>query len=284
MSIEGALVGLVLRKLWGFISRHAALFCNVDEDVKEVMSELESMRYLLHRANESTKEPWLKDLREVAYDIEDVIDCFEHGLQKGHKNPVEIIRNLINRHDVATRIKNIKKELQGILDRKEKYSSNNGASSSSQHHVSEVLEDPRDSSPEISTDNPVGIDESIKELVDWLRDGRLVGMPRIKDWFKKLFHLKRKRGRTPMVISVAGMSGIGKTLLVKQVHDNKKVKKYFKCRAWIKVPEPCTTAELLRLIIRELHNKKRMHEPQGLQSMDLHQLVGTLKSFSHLNR
>ncbi|XXG44163.1 hypothetical protein AAC387_Pa01g4035 [Persea americana] len=280
--LRSAVVHSVLRKLWEFISRHADLWRNADQYVKDIESELEYMKDLLRRANESTKEPWLKDLREVAYDIEDVIDCFEHGLQKGHKNPVEIIRNLFNRHDVATRIKNIKKELQEVLDREKKYTTNNGAGISSRHDVSEVMEDPRDSSPEISIDNPVGIEDSIKELVDWLREGRLVGTPRIEDWFRKLFHLKR--GLTPMVISVAGMSGIGKTLLVRQVHDNKKVKKHFKCHAWIKVPEPCTTEKLLRQIISELQNKKSVQDPQRLQSMDRHQLVETLKSFSHLKR
>ncbi|KAJ8650807.1 hypothetical protein MRB53_003830 [Persea americana] len=180
--LRSAVVHSVLRKLWEFISRHADLWRNADQYVKDIKSELECMKDLLRRANESTKEPWLKDLREVAYDIEDVIDCFEHGLQKGHKNPVEIIRNLFNRHDVATRIKNIKRELQEVLDREKKYTTNNGAGISSRHNVSEVMEDPRDSSPEISIDNPVGIEDSIKELVDWLREGRLVGTPRIEDW------------------------------------------------------------------------------------------------------
>ncbi|RWR81229.1 disease resistance protein RPM1-like protein [Cinnamomum micranthum f. kanehirae] len=283
MVDELALVFLVLKKvekLITFVTRHALPLPNVEQDVRNIKSELESIRSS-HRKNESTKVQWLKDIREVEYEIEEVIDCFELHQQKS-KNPVKKLEKLIHSYHVASRIKSIKEEVHRISVQSHRFPSNDGASSSCcQHHAPEVMEDPRDSSPETSINNTVGINDSREDLVDLLRDGRLVGMPRVKDWLEELFHSKRG---TPMVISVVGMSGIGKTLLIRQVYDSKKVKKYFKCRAWIKVPETCTTTiHLLRLIISELHKKKRRPDPQGLPSMDRHRLVETLKSL-HLKR
>ncbi|XXG65495.1 hypothetical protein AAC387_Pa05g3179 [Persea americana] len=259
MASEGG-VSFILQKLDAFFNEHADRLRKADQDVGDIRSELASMQYFLRQADESTKEPWLKDIREEAYDIEDVLDEFALRLQRHHGNRVaEWVGNLKNRHNAATQIRDIKERLHRIWDRTNRYSG------SCHHPKSEEMEDPRDSSLHIKRDEIVGIEDSIQELVGWWTDNRSL---------------------TLQLTSVVGMSGSGKTVLVKQVYDNQRVKELFHCRAWIKVPRSCcATDDLLKLIVDEFYNetgRQRVQAPERIESMNRLRLGDALQDL--LNR
>lgn len=143
LASEGVVL-FVLTKVDAFITKHYDLLRNVGKDVEELKSELGYITYFLRTTDESKIEPWLDDIREEAYDIEDVLQDFALNLQK--KAPG--VPKLLNQHNIATRIKDIKNRLHGIRDRKNRYfggSNNNnyGRSSSSQHRMSEEMEEDR---------------------------------------------------------------------------------------------------------------------------------------------
>ncbi|RWR82045.1 disease resistance protein RPM1-like protein [Cinnamomum micranthum f. kanehirae] len=128
------------------------------------------------------------------------------------------------------------------------------------------MEDPRDSSLHIGRDEIVGIEDSMQKLVGWLTDERSLPL---------------------QLTSVVGMSGSGKTVLVKQVYDNQRVKAHFQCRAWIKVPRPCTTNDLLKLIVDEFYNETSRHRMQASERVELtsrSRLVDTLRGLLNLKR
>ncbi|KAJ8641849.1 hypothetical protein MRB53_018543 [Persea americana] len=259
MASEGG-VSFILQKLEAFFNEHADRLHKADQDVGDIRSELASMQYFLQQADESKKEPWLKDIREEAYDIEDVLDEFALRLQRHHGNRVaEWVGNMKNRHNAATQIRDIKERLHRIWDRTNRYSG------SFHHPKSEEMEDPRDSSLHIKRDEIVGIEDSIQELVGWWTDNRSL---------------------TLQLTSVVGMSGSGKTVLVKQVYDNQRVKERFHCRAWIKVPRSCcATDDLLKLIVDEFYNetgRQRVQAPERIESMNRLRLGDALQDL--LNR
>lgn len=236
-----------LMKVDAFFTKHAELLLNVKKYVGDIKSELQQIRYSLQRADASTKEPWLKDLKEVALDIEDVLEDFAHHL-----------KSLKKRHSVASGIKEIKSRLHDIWDRRDRYSIGNNTV------ASEEMEDPRDSSLYIREDEIVGIEDSMKELENWLTDSRDPSL---------------------QLTSVVGMSGIGKTVLVKQVYDSMKVKRHFKFCSWIKVPRPsCTVDGLLKLIVKEFSTESKIQTPQPIESMSRDGLRKTLTNSLCLKR
>ncbi|RWR82044.1 disease resistance protein RPM1-like protein [Cinnamomum micranthum f. kanehirae] len=128
------------------------------------------------------------------------------------------------------------------------------------------MEDPLDSSLHIGRDEIVGIEDSMQKLVGWLTDERSLPL---------------------QLTSVVGMSGSGKTVLVKQVYDNQRVKAHFQCRAWIKVPHPCRTNDLLKLIVDEFYNETSRHRMEASERIELtsrSRLVDTLRGLLNLKR
>ncbi|KAJ8641850.1 hypothetical protein MRB53_018544 [Persea americana] len=144
MAISEGVVVFLLQKLDDFFNEHGARLRNAEQDVGDIRSELRSREYFLQKADESIKEPWLKDIREEAYDIEDVLDAFALHLQTHHKHRLnKWAGKQKNRHKAATQIKEIKQRLHGIWERRNRYSGNIGVTYNSFHsHTSEEMEDP----------------------------------------------------------------------------------------------------------------------------------------------
>lgn len=76
------------------------------------------------------------------------------------------------------------------------------------------------------------------------------------------------------------MGGLGKTTLVKNVHDDPAVQSHFQIRAWITVSQTCDSQEFLKDLIQQLQD--HFKEPVRLPVMDLmniYQLKALLKEF-----
>ncbi|PQP97199.1 disease resistance protein RPM1-like [Prunus yedoensis var. nudiflora] len=86
------------------------------------------------------------------------------------------------------------------------------------------------------------------------------------------------------VVSVAGMGGMGKTTLAKQVYDAAQVKKHFKVRAWITVTQSFKLGEILKHMIEQLHQAIRIPVPQGINNMSTNQLKTVIKEFLQKRR
>ena len=81
----------------------------------------------------------------------------------------------------------------------------------------------------------VGIDFPRDKLINWLVEGP----------FNRI------------VISVVGIGGLGKTTLVKKVHENDKVEAHFDSCAWITVSQSYKTEELLRDMIKQFYKARK---------------------------
>lgn len=102
----------------------------------------------------------------------------------------------------------------------------------------------------------VGIDEPKKKLVEWLVEG----------------------GSGRKVISLAGMGGLGKTTLAKQVYDDSEVKKHFAIHAWITVSGSFNMEELLKDMVQQLCLAIRKPIPKGLDGMTSNRLRIMIKN------
>ncbi|KAK2662630.1 hypothetical protein Ddye_001204 [Dipteronia dyeriana] len=258
-------VMFVLEKLTPFFENELQLLNGSREEVVYAKGELERMKVFLRIADtlEDTDEEvkvWVKQIREVAHDIEDVVDEFTLLLAHNHGDGFYgflhkfscCIKNIKARYRIAyqiqginTRIKNICQGHQRLL---RKFCLPEQGNTWNDRRGDALLLDKSDL---------VGIDEPKKKLVGWLVEG----------------------GSGRKVVSLAGMGGLGKTTLAKQVYDHSQVKKHFVIHAWITVSRSFKMEEILKDMVQQLFQAIRKPAPKGLDGMTIDRLKRMIKFF-----
>ncbi|PQM41307.1 disease resistance protein RPM1 [Prunus yedoensis var. nudiflora] len=270
-------VKFLLDKLTLLFENDLKLLRGVREEIVYLRGELERMTAFLRIADafeESDEEVkvWVKQVRDIAHDSEDVLDEFtilqahdhgkeEQGLLYGSIRRLSCcIKNTKARYRITSQLQGINLRIRKISDvhkrlshkfctsevAGKKWATHGGGGDALLLERSDI----------------VGIDEPIKQMVGWL--------------------VKGSSGRE--VVSVTGMGGMGKTTLAKQVYDAAQVKKHFKVRAWITVTQSFKLGEILKHMIEQLHQAIRIPVPQGINNMSTNQLKTVIKEFLQKRR
>ncbi|KAM3734240.1 hypothetical protein ACB098_10G000500 [Castanea mollissima] len=258
-------VNFVMDKLTTLIQEEVQQLRGVKEEAVWIKDKLEHINALLIAADEMEgRSPGLdvliKQLRDVAYDIEDALDEFRllthHPDHESHAfltRKFSTIKKFIARHQMAAEIQRINSRIQSISDGHERFQSETIDAKISV----KTWDDHRQNALLIEEADLVGIENPKKQLVSWL--------------------IQDDTGRE--VVSVVGMGGLGKTTLVKKVYDDAQVKLQFKYRAWITVSQSFKMEERLKHMLQQLYRVKRKPVPQELDSMTNDQLRTKINSF-----
>ncbi|VAH55004.1 unnamed protein product [Triticum turgidum subsp. durum] len=202
VSASTGAMNSLLGKLTTLMGEQFAKMKNLRKEVKFIRDELGSMKDALERlADVDELDPqtksWRNKLRELSYDIEDIIDDFIQNIgEKDKKSGFfrKMIRRLKTsraRHRIAGQIEEIKKLAHETSDRHRRYDLDKIIPQSS----NVVAIDPRVKTLYEKAANLVGMEGPKNELVDWLIDEE-----------KQL-----------KVISVVGFGGLGKTTLANEL-------------------------------------------------------------------
>ncbi|CAA3025635.1 disease resistance RPM1-like [Olea europaea subsp. europaea] len=258
-------VSFLLNQLATLTQEERQLLGRLDENVQHIRSQLEFMRASLRDADaEEDGDPrlqaWFKQVREVAYDAEDVIETFmlqfanlraEDGFCGCVQKIYISLKNLRVRHNIASDLENIKGRITNISKGREMFQRDSGAQLRSS---STFVFDGRVDAIFVDEAKLVGIDRPKKLLIKELLDDET----RLK------------------AVSVWGMGGSGKSTLVKRIYEDERVKGKFQCHAWITVSRSIGIVELLKDLIRKLHREIKEPMPQELelkQEVELKELV-----------
>ncbi|XP_058112842.1 disease resistance protein RPM1-like [Magnolia sinica] len=254
-------VNFLIQHLRPLLVDEVQLLKGVDGEVRELINEFDSIKSVLRDADarQDTDEglkTWVKQIREVAYDVEDVLDEFMLSQAQEQQGCIDflciLIKQFMVRHKTASSIRDIKTRVSKIKERKDAYSlDSTGQTSNSKK------KDPRPKALFVEEADLVGIDVPRKELIERLvnEDSRL------------------------LTISVVGMGGLGKTTLVKKVYDDQRVKKCFETYAWITVSQSFKAEEQLRSMIKQFFKPKEDPSPPGLDAMPHDELIQELWSY-----
>jgi disease resistance protein RPM1 len=207
----------------------------INDELIGMKDALEGLSYL-DELDLQTKR-WRDIVREMSYDIEDIIDDFMQNIAGSNKpsgfvsNTIERLRTLRARHKIAGQIEDIKNLVIETSARHQRYKLDTPLSSN-------VVTDPRVVTLYENVANLVGVEAPTNELVNFLAaDDKQLKM-----------------------VSIVGFGGLGKTTLANVVYG--RLKGTFNKCAFVPVSQKPNIPKLLHSLLSQLGSSTYSHNSE----------------------
>ncbi|PIA31328.1 hypothetical protein AQUCO_05100101v1 [Aquilegia coerulea] len=247
LSAASAIVASVVKSLGKLVIDQTidfgTSFREVHEQFKSLKDELESIQGFLHTADSYHNQDqgiriWVRDVREIAYDVDDVIDAFlckvaykedgESSFMRYARKP----KKIWNYYKLEKEMETIFSKLKDISERRIRYA---GIT------IQQTM--PSTSS---NTNNML-----LRRVYSHTKDDATVGL---EDHTKTLVSELLKEEDRLCVVSIYGMGGLGKTTIAKEVYNHRNIKAHFDCYAWTSISQQMSTRERYLVVLDDIWN------------------------------
>ncbi|OMP09589.1 Disease resistance protein [Corchorus olitorius] len=236
---------------------------DVKDDIEHIQEGLGTIQaYLRDKRGEVGREMQrdrIKQLRVVAYDIEDVLDEFQlahvphfhqHTISQMAHDAAHSLQQFIALQKLSSKIKHVRAKIDGF---------NSGINA----HLHPG---------ECSTSLLPEVGEHTTNQI-YHQEDKIVGFEKHK---AKLMEQIQDEGEASSIISVVGAPGSGKSLLVKDVYKDRSVVRKYGCRAWIHVSRSVKTDELLCRMVSQFSKGR---DPPGIDVQEKLKHILNQKSY-----
>ncbi|CAM8935568.1 unnamed protein product [Rhodiola kirilowii] len=242
----GVAIAAAVLKLGQFLHQQANFLFDIRDKIERLKKELSWMQSFLQDAekkldNSSLIREWVSDVRDLAYDCEDVIDTFLLKLscmrepQPGcigtmSRCFVAYTAKFPSTYELGCQIEKLMTKVNDISSRRERYGLDADVSTTSDSREKKLMHIRR-STPYANNEHMVGLSETISLLEGKLTEG----------------------GSGRFVISILGMGGLGKTTLARKLYNSLR-QEYFESYSWVCVSQEYNTRDILLHLIKSMAN------------------------------
>ncbi|CAN6162859.1 unnamed protein product [Urochloa humidicola] len=256
-----------LEKIGTEVVEAAPILTDFEHSMKQIEGELSILQAFVHqvsarRVSDEAFDAWLDQVRDVAHEVEDIIDEYAYLTAQAidtssfFKRKFNQIKHIAAWQKLRNQISQVEARIQRLAEMRNRYG----------FSVDEL-----DRNNNLQVSNQLGLSDSAY-LID---SSEIVGNA---DEIRKLtqFLLEEKQDRS--VIAILGMGGLGKTSIASSVYKNQQIQTYFDCRAWVTVSQTYQIEELLREIINQLIDQ-RPSMASGFATMNHMRLIEVIQNF-----
>ncbi|XP_062198019.1 disease resistance protein Pik-2-like isoform X2 [Phragmites australis] len=266
VGLAKSVVEGVLTKAQSAIEEESKLRLSVQRDLVFIAGEFEMMHSFLNVANEeraknSVVRTWVRQVRDLAYDVEDCIESVVHldskpnwwrrllpSCMAGAALPLDV---------VVTEIEQIKARVEDVSRRNSRYSliSDSGSKPVMQKQ------------PAASTSIGAAALDTLIEARDSTKKQQGLG---------DLTQLITKENNDLGVISVWGIGGdLGRTSVIRKAYQDPEICQNFRCRGWVKLTHPFDAHKFLQSLMAQFYTNSCLQEGTTVDVAELKRMEMT---------
>ncbi|XP_058182918.1 disease resistance protein RPP13-like [Rhododendron vialii] len=274
-----SVVSFVVDRLGDILIEQVVFFRGVRDDVEWLRGQLQYMLCFLKDAEEkqdidNRMHKWIKDIRDVAYEAEDIMDNFilkvEAGTPKkmGLKDCFEKYFCICSKHASLIQQANLYGIGQEINKLKTKLT---------QIEQSRVtfgirsIDDTREGSYRMNR-----IENMLRKERPYKDNEHVVGF---KEDANKLTYELMKKVKDRYMISIVGTGGLGKTTIARKLCNNLSRAQEFDCYGWVSVSADYEIQDLLRSTIKSFKRPTTKVELEFIENMKEEDLEPHLRDY-----
>ncbi|OEL33135.1 Disease resistance protein RPM1 [Dichanthelium oligosanthes] len=250
LSLARSVLDGVLSSAGSAVANEVARLIGVPREVDFIRNELEMMQAFLRASSthpvaagrsDTVRLTWVKQVRDLAYDVEDcLLDFALYAARTSSSRFSSWLPGAIaERHRIAERIRDLKASVVELNQRNQRY-----------HIVVENPAPPARVDEEQSSSSVLPYHDTISaELAFQVSD--VIGRVREKTELIDMISAGTASNADLRVVSVWGMGGMGKSSLVRMVHNDAALLDEFDYGAWVTVPHPLDSPDVFRRRLRK---------------------------------